>query len=408
MVRCASFRVPHMIEIERPRKVLPTPAEALIRSYSHRSEPVHIHSTGHGKWPARLAFAAALTFTLASGGTNLVYGWNKGTDLPGSLVWAAVSVGASIVFALSWPGVMASIDRRQWSRALMVFVALLLTGTYSVAAALGSAMGGRTNAAIEESDITGKRARAQAAYDSAKDELSKLPHARLVDEITALVARAAMNPRAVAGCTAINGSTQMSCPKLEGELARARQRQKLQIAMDKASGELAKVGAPKVANTDAVALARYATDLGWKVDADYLNKLLALLAVLVVECGGGLALAVGMSLSEKDVTAQSVRMGATHSRGSQPAQPPTIPDQKSNARPVHSPAQSSRDRLLAMVRDANGVLRTGHRGLGEALGVSATRAGQLMRDLATDGAIRVRASKTGSVITLAPRLVTNP
>ena len=57
------------------------------------------------------------------------------------------------------------------------------------------------------------------------------------------------------------------------------------------------------------------------------------------------------------------------------------------------------------IRDANGVLRTGHRALGEALGISATRAGQLLRQLAADGAIRVRASKTGSVITLAPRLV---
>ena len=58
-----------------------------------------------------------------------------------------------------------------------------------------------------------------------------------------------------------------------------------------------------------------------------------------------------------------------------------------------------------MVRDAQGVLRTGHRALGEALGISATRAGQLLRDLAADGAIRVRAGKTGSVITLVPKLV---
>jgi predicted ArsR family transcriptional regulator len=72
---------------------------------------------------------------------------------------------------------------------------------------------------------------------------------------------------------------------------------------------------------------------------------------------------------------------------------------------VHSPAQSTRDRLLAMVRDANGALRTGHRALGQVLGVSATRAGQLLKELAADGAIRVRAGKTGSVITLVPRLV---
>jgi hypothetical protein len=48
-------------------------------------------------WPARLAYAAALIFTAASGTTNLLYGWSKGTDFGSSLVWATVSLGVSIV-----------------------------------------------------------------------------------------------------------------------------------------------------------------------------------------------------------------------------------------------------------------------------------------------------------------------
>ena len=51
------------------------------------------------------------------------------------------------------------------------------------------------------------------------------------------------------------------------------------------------------------------------------------------------------------------------------------------------------------------VRRLERRALGEALGISATRAGQLLKGLAADGAIRVRAGKTGSVITLVPKLV---
>jgi len=39
--------------------------------------------TTSGRWPSGLAYTAALTFTLASAGTNLVYGWHKGFDLPG-------------------------------------------------------------------------------------------------------------------------------------------------------------------------------------------------------------------------------------------------------------------------------------------------------------------------------------
>src|SRR6476620_4627004 len=62
------------------------------------------------------------------------------------------------------------------------------------------------------------------------------------------------------------------------------------------SCHLAKTGSAKVANADAVALATYLQAIGLSIDADRVNKLLALLAVLVIECGGGLALAVGMAL----------------------------------------------------------------------------------------------------------------
>jgi hypothetical protein len=43
---------------------------------------ITIGATSH--WPSRLAYAAAGIFCLASGGTNLIYGWSKGGDLPTS------------------------------------------------------------------------------------------------------------------------------------------------------------------------------------------------------------------------------------------------------------------------------------------------------------------------------------
>jgi len=39
---------------------------------------------------------------------------------------------------LSWFAVIGSIERRNWSRAFIAFLALLLTGAYSVTAPLGS------------------------------------------------------------------------------------------------------------------------------------------------------------------------------------------------------------------------------------------------------------------------------
>src|SRR5215471_4134531 len=102
------------------------------------AKPVTTPTPAGAIWPARLAYTAAGIFAAASAGINLIYGWQKGTDLGGSLVWAAVSVAVSIVFSLSWPAFLRCLDAKQWSRASMVLVALLITGGYSVTAALGS------------------------------------------------------------------------------------------------------------------------------------------------------------------------------------------------------------------------------------------------------------------------------
>lgn len=364
---------------------------------------MQISTSAGASWPAKLAYAASLMFALASGLTNLSYGVSRGTDFASSTVWASVSVGVSIVFLLSWPALIRCFDTKQWGRALIVAIALLMTGVYSVSAALGSAMGGRVNAESAETTATNDRTRSQAAYNKAEKELAKLQATRSAEELQTLVNAA----RPVCRVYITNGARQTVCtkpPALETELARAKQREKLQGVMDKASSELKDLGATKAANTDAEALATYLQGLGFNVTTDRLNKLLVLLAVLVIECGGGMALAVGMSLSNKGIDTQTVQTSPVHSLALEPPARPNNQTKIAPVRPVQSPAISTRDRLLEMVRSANGGLRTGHRGLGEALGVSATRAGQLLRDLAAEGLIRVRSSKTGSVITLPPTL----
>jgi hypothetical protein len=267
-------------------------------------------STRGPTWPARLSYIAAGLFTFASAGTNLIYGWSKGTDTASSLVWAAVSLAASAVFALSWPAVLISIDRRQWSRAAMAFVALLLTGTYSVSAALGSAMGGRANAAIEQQDKSDHRAKVQAAYDTARTELTSIKPARPVAELEALLATARPQCRIVV--TLNRRDTVCSPPpSLVAELGRAKRRAELEIKIERAAGELVTTGPAKLANSDAVALATYLQGLGLNIDADRVNKLLVLLAVLVIECGGGLALAVGIALGDVSGKGTAERGGGT-------------------------------------------------------------------------------------------------
>jgi hypothetical protein len=102
-----------------------------------------VPTTGGSIWPARLAYAAALVFTGASAGTNAIYGWHRGVDLAGSVIWLSVSIAASIVFALSVPALLRSISARKVAQSQLVFVGLVVCGTYSIVAALGSASGGR-------------------------------------------------------------------------------------------------------------------------------------------------------------------------------------------------------------------------------------------------------------------------
>jgi len=56
--------------------------------------------------------------------------------------------------------------------------------------------------------------------------------------------------------------------------------------------------------------------------------------------------------------------------------------------------------LLQMVADAARVLRTSERALGSRLGIRSTRARRLLSELAAAEAIKLRASSTGTVITL--------
>jgi multidrug efflux pump subunit AcrA (membrane-fusion protein) len=182
----------------------------------------------------------------------------------------------------------------------MALAALLVTGAYSVTAALGNASGGRANASATEQLIIDQRAKAQASYAAAEAQLSTLKPSRPVAELEALLAASSTQLRG-RGCVVANGTGLLVCPRnaaLAAELGRARRRAELEGKMEAAQAELERMAAPKQANSDAAALAGYLVALGLNIQIDAINRLLVLLAVLVVECGGGLALAVSLSLSE--------------------------------------------------------------------------------------------------------------
>src|SRR6476469_8067963 len=267
-----------------------------------------IATTTASPWPGRCAYISATIFIAASGAPNIVYGWSKGDSLPTSLVWAGVAGAVAIVLALSVPALVRSIEARRWSAAVMALVALLLSGTYSVTAALGSAAGGRQNAATAETATADARKRLQGAYDAAKAELDALRPSRAVGELEALVAGTKPVCREVQDFR--SRRTECSPPAaLVAELGRAKRRAELEAKIERASGELANIQPARVANSDAKALTRYLGALGFEVSPDRLSDLLVLLSVVMIEVGGSLALAVGMVL---DASGRPVPATAGH------------------------------------------------------------------------------------------------
>jgi hypothetical protein len=365
-------------------------------------------------WQAKCCYLAAALLALASAGTNALYGWGKGTDTATSLVWLSVSVAVSVVFAFSWPALILSIDRQQWARAMLVFIALLLTGTYSISAALGSAMGGRANAAIEEKDTTDKRAKAQAAYDAAKSELANLKPARSVAELLAMRdgwVRAYKREPWI----------------LEPELARAKRRAELEQKIERAAGELKATRPAQVANSDALALAVFVQGLGINVDADRMNNLLTLLAVICIECGGGLSLAVGLALAQPtDKTAPTVELNHAEpdqrrSEEPEPAKPCAIDggsvlhlavvgplkrpvqNQKKNQRKNRS-KKHNRDQVAnAIVNQLRNhkTVASSERQLAQMIGAKRSTVRRAMLGLAASGAVHPSSSRAGTIVALA-------
>ena len=359
------------------------------------------------KWPARAAFAAAGIFVGASGTINVVYGWSKGTDLVSSATWATVAAAVAIVFALSWPALIRSVEMRRWSAALVALVALALAGSYSVTAALGSTAGARANAANAEVATTDARQRAQDAYEAAKAELAGLRTARPVAELEALVASA--HPRCRIVVQLGRRDTVCTPPAaLVAELGRAERRSELDAVLAKASGELARIGPAKVANSDAKALARYLAALGFDIGPDRLNDLLVLLAVLMIEAGGGLSLALGMALSAPTVIHAERR--TSNSLAGEHEQSVTVfetPLSKANSLslgsgpPVQPPAPAVHaPTILDLLHARGGSLRTTTRRLGAEVGRPPATVHTELRRLAASGLITLDADRRGTHIAL--------
>ena len=375
-------------------------------------------STNASNFQAKTAFACTALFSLASISTNAVYGWSKGTSFPSSVVWAllAIAVGATLV--LSTAALFKALAAKTYAQAAFIALGLLICGSYSVVAAVGSATGQRMSAALSEDNTASRRANSQKAIEEATAYLAALSTKRSSGVIQAEIDGILMGP-GLDGCKAINGPrTKETCPhvaELRTELATAqateKDRAETQATIDKAHSELVSLPPPKVVNSDAVAVAQLLQAFGYNPTVAEINTALAILSVLVIELGGSVSLAVGLALSgeEKDSdkssesTLSRKEEQALSPQTALPSAEPSKDGQQKGPQALATKAFirstiSVRDRLLADVKSNKGGLRSTYETLAAQYGVSGARIGQIIRELKQDGALRVRKTKSGTIL----------
>jgi hypothetical protein len=149
--------------------------------------------------------------------------------------------------------------------------------------------------------------------------------------------------------------------------------------------------------------------------ADRLNDLLVLLAVLVIEAGGGLSLALGMALSESvERSGQAERADGRGERSlderrteraNERADHVTPNGSKPNGSlsldiPAERPERSAHERVLSALRSKDGVLFGSQGALGALFGWSKTRMNEVLHELQAAGRVRLSVSRHGTAVRL--------
>ncbi len=395
---------------------------------------------------------AGCAILIASGLTNYSYAVAKTADPTQRLVWGSLAVVASVILAFAPLGMSASISKRSLVGLVASVILFLGCGAYSLTAALGASSGVRQSAHVEAKDTSASRTRLEARISAAQADLDALPTARPAAELAPQIASLKATPGAN-GCEKVDGKVSKEvCPKaaaLEAEAARAQRRDELTEKIEATEAELKAVGNTKLVNTDAAAISEWLSVAGWSVPVEIINRWLALLPVLMLEFGPGMAFVVAgvLTPSGRDLTpsgrdlmpVESPRVQADEPRvstadvsgvqsvGVHSAQSPvptavvepeaTVPkteDFISVARKSEGARKTKKktvpkaivvdaghaDKFAALVLNAGGQMVGSHRSFARALDISHGHVANVLDTLVADGRLTVEASRMGTVVKL--------
>lgn len=367
-----------------------------------------------------LAYAAAFSLVGVSIAMNLQAGIAKSDTLAGQITWAAASVAADVLKAVTPILLIWAIARRDVLRSLAAVAVLTVTAGYSLVSAITYSHGSRVDVAIERGAEAGTYERAKSAYSETEKALSSLAPARTTQELDAKIAVLLADPL-TGNCAKIDGPvTRRVCPTvayLRAERAIAAERARLQTELKSEQTRLDGMPPPKLADPSADAITRLWAQIGNAPAAERVSLWLGLASVLLVEIGStfGLLLASGLdvpklseaAVAEKEKLPEPGTEPVEAKQEDQPdnsepvvsqSEPPSpLTTKRKRGRPVKAPSQSL-EKLKALAR--NGRVAASHSSIATALGVSKATAHRQLRSLAKTGALRLKTGKRGTLIRL--------
>jgi hypothetical protein len=392
-----------------------------VNDISGSSSPATSTSTPPNRAVIWCARAAGLILAAACIATNSTYALARGGDVASMCIGVAVAAATGIVATLAAPAFSAAVSRREVARASQIGIAWLLAVSFSVVAALGSMGGSRLDATSTATHHAEQHARAVTTLRTAEQSLVGIPAGRSAAELAPLI-RAA---KARTSCDKPTGGAIARCQdiaNLEAEAARSTRRDTLTAEIAKARAALDYIRPAKATNADAIVLAQYTAAVGVTIDPARLALLITLLAVVLLEAGGGLAFAVADALAvSQPVAPTEKRASSTASTAptSDRTQPPAAipePEPAEPAKPQQPPASGQTpdaDRtpsiqpdakpvsdLIDLLRARNGVLCASQASIAKTLGASKSRTGEILHALADAGRITLTTTPKGSVVQL--------
>jgi hypothetical protein len=285
--------------------------------------------------PSVAATFAALILLTASAAANLFSALARHPDIAGKFVAGSVAIGASILTALAIAGAIRAGQSRNYTTAALCGVAFIVAAGYSTSNALGIIGGKRIESAAHSGHDADTRKRAAEARNGAAAEIAKTPSARPIGEIKSVLDGLLADP-ALKGCSAPleNWRHRQTCSEkvapLKAELARS---ERLEVLAGKIAAADAILAKPlsATANADATVIGEYLAAFGLSIPADRIGLVITALAVLILECGSGLALAVASAFKHppqpaaKPVSAMPVQFANPAVSWSCPATPMAAP-----------------------------------------------------------------------------------